>query len=134
MFRNAVVGDKVWDIIKGFGVVFYKDSDSIGVSFESEIAVKNYYQFNGKQVSKECSPRLFWRPFEIPKEAFKRPLPELAKDTKVLVCQDRDRKKKRYFSHFDSEGFIHCFENGCTSWNGTTSRRWNNWELYNESL
>ena len=57
--------------------------------------------------------------------------PTLKVDDKVLVWDNNPtRKLKRYFSHFDERGSIHCFSNGYTSWssNGETIP-WANWEL-----
>jgi hypothetical protein len=77
-------------------------------------------------------PILFWNEFEIPSKAFIKPLPKLEVDAKVLVWNDSSEiKEKRYFSHFN-KGRIYCYEQGCTSWSGTTAHDWDNWEIYKE--
>jgi hypothetical protein len=80
-------------------------------------------------------PNIFWNEFEIPKEAFMKPVPDLEVDTKVLVWDNgKTVKERRYFSHFDKNGNIYCFNNGVTGWiaKNATTIRWDNWELYKE--
>jgi hypothetical protein len=61
----------------------------------------------------------------------------LAVDTKVLVWDDGDTiKERRYFSHFNNNGTICCFNSGTTGWvtKNATTVRWDNWELYKEEI
>jgi hypothetical protein len=72
---------------------------------------------------------------KIPKETFVKPVLKMAIDTKVLVWDfHKDTKTKHYFSHFDSDGNISCFNDGATSWTAVNSATstWRYWELYEE--
>jgi len=66
----------------------------------------------------------------------KKPLPNLEVNTRVFVWDHNNKetissmKFKRYFSHFASEGNIHCFASGATSWSsGGKTTQWEHWEL-----
>jgi hypothetical protein len=139
MFENAQIGDRVWDIRYGWGIIQY-----VGRSSQYPISVVFDFKYTNNRELTECytytgcfstiseRPTLFWNEFEIPPEAFIKPQPKLAKNTKVLVWNDSPEiKEKRYFSHFN-KGRIYCYEQGCTSWSGTTAHDWDNWELYKE--
>lgn len=129
MFKDARVGDKVWDTRHGWGniiSIYEKNEKPLNVEFKKYI---RSYRFDGKIDESDVTPRIFWNEFKIPKEAYIK----LEKDSKVLVWNSTSaRKAKRYFSHFDKDGFIYTFENGCTSWTGTTTHSWNFWEIVNE--
>jgi hypothetical protein len=122
-------GDKVWDTRVGWLEV-------IGLNSDLEHSIEtNYrrYTSDGKLCSSNLFPSLFWNEFEIPKEAFIKPLPDLKIDTKVLVWNNNNNiKEQSYFSHFDSKGNICCFVNGTTGWGAINAKTtsWNNWELY----
>lgn len=122
------VGDKVFDSIYGWSEVVklyngepYIIATNIGI-----------YTNDGKLHSANIFPRLFWNEFEIPKEAFIKPLPKLEVDTKVLVWnEDGDVIQRRHFSHFNSNGKICCFIEGTTSFTSKAFNScWDNWELY----
>jgi len=131
MFSDAKVGDRVFDyILQEWGFVAYVYPDlvyCIEVKFNDRVHV---YTKDGLADLKNKVPTLFWdevKPITPPEK----PLPKLEIDTPVLVWGDDEKdKQKRYFSHFDSEGNIYCFEWGATSWsnNGNTVL-WDNWEL-----
>ena len=144
MFKNAKVGDRVFDYaLQEWGnVINFSYSSIYPAKIEFSNCVKNTilvsfknnkvrsYTTQGTRNNTDKLPTLFWdevKPITSPKK----PLPSLAVDTCVLVWGDDEKdKQKRYFSHFDSEGNIHCFEWGATSWssNGNTVL-WDNWEL-----
>jgi len=137
MFKNAQIGDRVWDLRYECGTITFIDPSKtypIKVIFDFRLTNKNY-TFDGRSSLDFISPTLFWNKFKIPPEAFIKPQPKLEKDTKVLVwnekgCFNESRKHKRYFSYFDKDGRICCYEQGCTSWSATTTQTWDNWELY----
>lgn len=139
MFSNAKVGDVVWSSMYGMGVISdIRESSSypIYAIFEKlnkfNAKFDTSYSISGTRGDSEYQT-LFWQEFEIPKEAFVKPLPKLEVDTKVLVWDnDTDYKHKRYFSRFEY-GKIVCFDGGATSWSeGTDTTTWNNWKLYKE--
>jgi hypothetical protein len=122
------LGDRVWEPHIGWDVVTCLHSNT-----EYRIETNyGFYTIDGKYHVNDTYPTLFWNEVKIPKEAFIKPLPI---NTKVLVWDDDGMcKKQRYFSHFDSDGWICCFNNGTTSW--TTRGEptcWKNWELYKEA-
>jgi hypothetical protein len=122
-------GDKVWDFRNGWDEIIGLHSD-----LEHQIET-NYrrYTSDGKLCPSNKFPSLFWNEFEIPKEAFRKPLPKIEVGTKVLVWNDDDSiKERRYFSHFNSVGNIYCFSYGATEWSTKNDQMtsWNNWELY----
>jgi len=137
MFKNAQMNDRVWDSRYGWGTVraiYPKNVYPVKVEFDFRLLKKDY-SFDGKSSLEYTYQVLFWNEFKVPIEAFVKPLPKLEKDTKVLVWDDNNlSKRKRYFSHFSKEGTIYCYEQGCTSWTGTTSQEWDYWELYNENI
>jgi hypothetical protein len=134
MFEDAKVGDRVWSMQSGWGeVVENIPLADYGVSVKFDNNAYGSYSVCGRFQKSDLMPTLFWNEvkFEIPKK----PLPDLEVDTKVLVW-DRcsDHKYKRYFSHFDKDGTIYCFENGRTSWTEKDTTFWENWEIAEEEL
>lgn len=124
-FEKAQKGDKVWSIKYGWGqisTIYPKNIYPIEVNFEinNKKSILRYFDFDGKESSDAINSSIFWNEFEIPKEAFKKPLPVLEIDTKVYIYINRpEMKLKGHFSHFDSQGKIHIFEHGRTSWTST---------------
>jgi hypothetical protein len=128
---NIKVGDKVWESYHGWSEVV-ELHDAAVYSIVTNIGS---YTTDGKYSIEDKFPRLFWNEFEIPKEAFIKPVPNLKRDTAVLVWNfHKDTKTKRYFSHFDNNGNISCFGDGATSWTAVNSATstWRYWELYEE--
>lgn len=73
MLRNAKVGDRVWDIIYGWGniiSVIKNDPFPIAVDFSNGKTIS--YKFNGKNNDTDINPRLFWDEikYEIPEKPF----------------------------------------------------------------
>jgi hypothetical protein len=123
MFKDAKVGDKVYDITIGWGVVMLiaEDDCSILVKFQDK-GIKRY-DINGYENKSNTRSSLYWSEieFNIPKK----PLPKLEIDTPVIVSGSI----KRHFSHFSEDGKIYCFDNGRTSWTTDRVTLWDNWEL-----
>ena len=136
MFRNAKVGDKVWDFVHGWGVISTViDAQStarpIYVKFDNGLDEK--YTINGTLYPDISNPSLFWDEIEF--KVPKKPLPNLAVDTKVLVWFENGPKFKRYFHSFTDEGRIRTWDCGATSFSAATQRHcssWPNWELCEE--
>lgn len=75
MFKNAKVGDKVWDFIYGWGTIvevydITKFIYPIEVKFDNDKIIS--YTLDGKQNDTNIYPRLFWDEikFEIPEKPF----------------------------------------------------------------
>ena len=132
-FADAKVGDRVWSLTDGWGVVIrlaprYKYS--LLVRFENG-ADRSYTLWGRYQVS-DHSPTLFWD--EVKLEIPEKPLPQLEVDAKVIVWDQEGKKYRRHFSHFDDEGRIFTFNYGHTSFTSESSPEvwvtaWENWEL-----
>lgn len=128
MFADVRVGDKVWDIRKGWGVVdeleYYSDYP-VCVDFGHGCET---YTLEGYCSEDDVNPTLLWDEIEI--KTPPAPLPKLEVDTKVVVWEDVGTELKRHFSHFSKEGVLHTFYNGKTSFtnDGETSA-WVNWKL-----
>ena len=133
MFEKAKVGDKVWTLYHGWGIitgVYPKNTKPVKVDFGD---YKRDYTLQGYANEGHIHQSLFWDEikFEIPT----RPLPKLEVDTKVLVWNN-DRKEKccRYFSHFDENKKACTFHLGTTSWSNERNftSPWDNWKLAKE--
>ena len=131
MFKDAKVGDKVFDYtLQEWGeIISTTNLRPYTVLVRFEYGTMESYTIQGTKDA-ETLPTLFWDEVKpiIPPE---NPLPKLKIDTPVLVCSSNaGYKYKRYFSHFDSKGNIHCFKSGTTSWStcGKTTE-WKHWEL-----
>jgi hypothetical protein len=124
------VGDKVFDTRYGWSEVVALCKTSP----HNIITNIDCYTTDGKYSIDNKLPSLFWNEFEIPKEAFTKPVLDLKIDTKVLVWNDGHIKERRYFSHFDKYGNICCFNSGATGWatKNSATTTWNNWELFEE--
>jgi hypothetical protein len=135
-FESAKVGDAVWSFEYGWGTVIGVNKTftyPLEVSFTKNF--KCTYTLTGTTSTKGMNQTLFWDEidFEIPTS----PLPKLEVDTKVLVwCKEGEKKKKRYFSHFDEEGLIVTFPSGSTSWSSESTNflAWNYWELPKQEI
>jgi hypothetical protein len=128
-FKNAKIGDRVWSMAKGWGEVV-----AIGYDMPCPIVVefpdygRRPYSLDGRYNKNDINPELFWG--EIKLEVPKPPLPKLEVDTKVIVWDGCYGTSRRHFSHFDSDGNIHCFTDGATKWSsGGATKLWNNWKL-----
>lgn len=129
-FETAKVGDKVWSVEYGWGVIrhtTYTQAAPILVVFNIT-DINNKYRQNGKRLYSE-NQTLFWDEVEI--EAPQKPLPDLEVDTKVLVWNDPSDKHNRHFSHFGA-GCVWTFKNGCTSFTSehiSATTAWSYWEV-----
>jgi len=129
IFKNYKVGDKVWKYGVGWIEITEINNDSI---YQIICSDGNTYSIEGEYRISDSLPSIFPNEFQIPKEAFIKPLPKLEVDTKVLVWDDNSPKVKRYFSHFSKDGKIVCFTGGATSWSANGAayiHLWDNWEL-----
>ena len=134
MFKDAKVGDKVWDIRRGWGKVVSNEwSDPYHILVEFNNFRSATFNIEGKQLVEDTNPTLYWDEFRIIPP--KKPLPDLDIDTKVLVWDDEDDTKTRaHFHSFNEEGYIVTYSNGRSSYTGTDKVKspWDNWELYKE--
>src|SRR5690554_1833175 len=106
------VGDTVYHWEYGKGVVSIIDDDVVYpmvVSFEKNEII---FTRNGA-LEHGGTPLLSFTPYDLVNGGFsqERPLPDIEVDTLVYVRDKGIGWHMRYFSHFDEEGIIQCFEN-----------------------
>ena len=126
MFRNAKKGDKVWSIKFGWGTIveiIERTGCPVGVDFENSCRL--WYCIDGRYSQNDILPSIFWNEFTIPDEAFKKPLPSIEVDTKVLVWYvnngSTSNKHHMHFHSFTDDGKIRVFQDGRTSF---TAAKW----------
>ena len=100
MFKNAKVGDRVWDFSKSWGIIekICDDDYPIVVLFENkEIET---FTFEGKYSCSDLYPRLFWNEikFEIPEKPFN--LKEFLREN--LEPKEFEYEKSNYYLVWDS--------------------------------
>lgn len=103
MFRNAKVGENVWDFIYGWGIIvevydITKFIYPIEVKFDNGKIIS--YKFNGKHNDTDIYPRLFWDEikFEIPEK----PL-DLESELRKLEVVEFKKDEKNYFLLWENE-------------------------------
>ena len=128
MFADIKIGDKVWDIRQGWGVVgmIIRNSDyPIEIEF---VKGGDTYTWDGYHYLEDVNPSLIWDEIKI--EAPPRPLPELQVDAKVFVWNNPESRLCRHFSHFDEDGVLHAFIGGETSFSSSgLTNPWSCWKL-----
>lgn len=102
MFRNAKIGDRVWDYLCGWGTIIEISNDNrsfypLVVEFGKK--EQGTYTFNGKRYIEELNQRLFWEEikFEIPKSF------DLKEELKKLEIVKFENKKLNYFLYYDND-------------------------------
>ena len=129
-FETARIGDKVWSVERGWGVIRSLDGgEEYPIKVEFQNGRTPYYTLGGKRLTTQENQTLFWDEVKI--VAPQKPLPNLDVDAKVLVWTDPSKKHRRHFSHFNGDR-ICTFDGGATSFsmlhrNSITS--WPYWEL-----
>jgi len=103
MFRNAKVGENVWDFIYGWGTIvevydITKFIYPIEVKFDNGKII--FYTLDGKYNDTEIYPRLFWDEikFEIPEK----PL-DLESELRKLEVVEFKKDEKNYFLLWENE-------------------------------
>jgi len=94
MFKNAKVGDKVWCVLNGWGVIVAIEEHAvyqIEVSFDDNTTPCEEYTLEGFMLDAHNSPSLFWNEFEIPESAYAKPCPFKVNDV-VTVFGDVEIK------------------------------------------
>ena len=130
-FTDAKVGDRVWSLTEGWGVIrnHYAPHTAYPLAVEFENWAYRTYMLCGPYQVKDLNPTLFWD--EVKFETPEKPKPQLEVDAKVLVWNNPEKKNKRHFSHF-SNGQIYTFDSGSTSFSRLQSNSvtgWPHWEL-----
>lgn len=97
MFKNAEVGDRVWDFLYQYGTIEKLEENKILVKFDSGINVA--YNLNGSSGYPVNIQTLFWDriQFEIPKKLFK--LKDFLKNN--LKPKEFEHGERNYFFYWD---------------------------------
>ena len=137
-FSKAKAGDKVWSYKYGWLTIRSINCPlflEYPIEAVTNSGLRTSYTVEGKAHISDIHPTLFWNEFEIPEEAFEKPLPSLEVDTLVWVWNNYETNKVlRFFSHFD-DGYIYAFIDGRdSSYNPDNTIRWNYWELYEPKI
>ena len=131
-FSNAKVGDKVFCLINGEGIITNIDQTSIPLRVEFKSGRIKWFQNNGKINIDDLIPSIYYNKFDIqiPEEAYKQPLPDIAVDTPMIVWDIENRKSRGYFKCWSHSGKPITFFGGQTSFssNGSISE-WDNYEI-----
>lgn len=108
MFKNAKVGDKVYDILKGWTTItsIVKDSDyPIRVTNDDNTWV--IFTLEGKRNKEDANPTLFWDEikFEIPEKPF-----SLEDELRRLEVVEFNIENRNYYLYWDNCGEnIECY-------------------------
>ena len=73
MFKSAKVGDRAYDILRGWGTIRFINKDSnYPIHFITDTCIFGTYTFEGKRAETDIMPSLFWNEvkFEVPKKPF----------------------------------------------------------------
>ena len=128
MFKDAKIGDKLYSVEEGWGIVEAIHASRIyPLTIRFDCCIRRF-TLTGRRYEGSENPALYWDKieFEIPK----RPLPDLKVDTKVFVWNsNKNRRVKRHFKAFNEDGDIICFAYGATSWTTNGAFTWEHWEL-----
>lgn len=66
MFRDAEVGDKVWSLYKGWGVIIgIKEGAKFPIEVGFGLSGNEYYSVDGKLWNSDLNPSLFWDEIKI---------------------------------------------------------------------
>lgn len=113
MFRNAKVGDRVWDFIEQWGTIVEIDEKSdfpLVVEFDNN-EEEGAYTYEGKEFEVDFNPRLFWDEikYEIPKKPF-----SLEAELRKLEVIEFSFDENSYLLFYDNEENSICYD--CTAY------------------
>lgn len=134
MFKNAKVGDKVFDLLlQQWGNIVSIDKDyvyplKVVFNNSSTSSTTVLYTLEGYGYIKHKVPILSYTKIDL-NELLENQLPNLEVNAEVIVWDDNGKRHTRHFSHFDEKGHINCFINGETSWTETRTISWDYWDV-----
>jgi len=100
MFRNAKVGDRAYDILRGWGtIVAIKQDSEYPICFKADIDSFCTFTFDGKRADIDISPSLFWDEikFEVPEKAF-----NLEEELRKLEVVEFKNEYNNYFIYWSN--------------------------------
>ena len=98
MFRNAQVGDRVWDFISGWGTIDSVSDENIGVIFDNNKKHRRIFRIDGYRYDLNVKS-LFWNviQFGIPEKTF-----NLENELKRLEIKEFDAYEDNYTLGWDN--------------------------------
>ena len=98
MFRNAQVGDRVWDFISGWGTIDSVSDENIGVIFDNNKNHRRIFRIYGYRYDLNVKS-LFWNviQFGIPEKTF-----NLENELKRLEIKEFDAYENNYTLGWDN--------------------------------
>lgn len=112
MFRNAKVGDRAYDILRGWGtIVAIKQYSEYPICFKADIDSFCTFTFDGKRADIDISPSLFWDEikFKIPEKPF-----DLEEELRKLEVIEFSFDENSYLLFYDNEENSICYD--CTGY------------------
>lgn len=100
MFRNAKVGDRAYDILRGWGtIVAIKQDSEYPICFKADIDSFCTFTFDEKRADIDISPSLFWGEikYEVPKRPF-----NLENELRKLEIVEFTKREKNFFLWWDN--------------------------------
>lgn len=65
-FENAKIGDKVWNIRKGWGIITYIETNStFAINVEFKDGSDIWFLKDGKEFYDDINPTLFWNEIKV---------------------------------------------------------------------
>ena len=131
-FSNAKVGDKVFCLLHGEGIICDIDGTEYPICVEFD-SVSESYLNDGRINKNHIFTTLYHNKFkiQIPEEAYIQQLHDIAVDTPMIVWNDEFCKEKRYFKEWSKNGKARCFCDGQTSFSSKGHvATWDNYEIF----
>lgn len=99
-FKNAKVGDRVWDILKGWGTITsIREDNDYPIRVTSDINTWTIFTLDGKRDEKDINPTLFWNEikYEMPEKPF-----SLEEELRKLQVKEFKYNDCNYYLRWDS--------------------------------
>lgn len=100
MFKNAQVGDRVWDFVLGWGTItLIKEKSDFPLTVMFDCKEDYYiYTLEGKEFRSDLHPRLFWNEikFEVPEKPF-----DLESELKKLEIVEFKNNKSNFSPYWN---------------------------------
>lgn len=131
------VGDRVYHYNYGWGKVIKIDYPYI---YEVSVLFKRLkisFSKDGKRSIFDKFPSLSFTKYDFVNGGFsqKRPLPNIKRDQLIYVKMSKEGEwSMRYFSHFNENGLVSCFNDQKKSTNGDSTSTWNFYSIENPLL
>ena len=133
MFSNIKVGDRVWSMVYGWGIVNAVDQEDLQYPFRVVFTggQEKWFTGCGREIINHLNPTLFWDEVKITPPA--PPPTGLKTDTPILVRDSGGGEwVKRHFHSFGKDGRIRAWSSGYSSYtaiNGNHYCAWDAWKL-----